>query len=151
VATAPAYRHRGLSRALLQELHARSETEGDLLQAITGIPYFYRQFGYEYALHLDGGHVILLSSIPEGEVPSPYLLRDATEKDIPLLQELFEQSVQGQMVAAQIGEDWWRYQVTHWQASRSGEHWHTRLIVDHCCARSERWGCVCQQGLALAR
>lgn len=137
VATAPAYRHRGLMRALFQELHARSEAEGDLLQAITGIPYFYRQFGYEYALNLDGGRVILLSSIPEGDLPAPSLLRDATEEDIPLLQALYEQSRQGQMVAAHIGEDWWRYQVTHWQASRSGEHWHIRLIIDQ---EQRPWG-----------
>lgn len=50
VATDPAYRHCGLIRALFEIVHARSAAQGDLVQAITGINYFYRQFGYEYAL-----------------------------------------------------------------------------------------------------
>ena len=53
VASDPAYRHRGLIRALFELIHARSEAEGHLVQAITGIPYFYRLFGYEYALDLE--------------------------------------------------------------------------------------------------
>src|SRR5574340_76142 len=54
VATDPGYRNRGLVRALFEEIHARSEAQGDLAQGITGIAYFYRQFGYEYALNLGG-------------------------------------------------------------------------------------------------
>jgi hypothetical protein len=38
VATDPAYRNRGLVRRLFDLVHARSATEGHLLQAITGIP-----------------------------------------------------------------------------------------------------------------
>src|SRR5438552_3872631 len=53
VATDSAYRHRGFIRALFEMVHERSEAEGDLVQAITGIAYFYRQFGYEYALELE--------------------------------------------------------------------------------------------------
>src|SRR5215472_14245080 len=49
VATDASYRNRGLVRALFEEVHARSEAQGDLAQGITGISYFYRQFGYEYA------------------------------------------------------------------------------------------------------
>ena len=40
---------RGLIRMLFEMIHARSQAEGDLVQAITGVAYFYRQFGYEYA------------------------------------------------------------------------------------------------------
>ena len=47
VATEPSYRRRGLVRALFEMVHARGAAEGHLLSAITGIPYFYRQFGYE--------------------------------------------------------------------------------------------------------
>ena len=52
VATHPDYRHRGLIRILFAMLHARSEAEGHLVQGITGISHFYRQFGYEYALEI---------------------------------------------------------------------------------------------------
>ncbi|MFL5587901.1 MAG: GNAT family N-acetyltransferase [Ktedonobacteraceae bacterium] len=37
VATDPAYRNRGLIRALFEMVHERSEAKGDLVQAITGI------------------------------------------------------------------------------------------------------------------
>src|SRR5690242_6166113 len=77
VASDPTYRRRGLIRALFETIHARSAAEGHLVQGITGIPYFYRQFGYEYVLDLEGKRVTYLSIIPkakEGE-PEPYTLR----------------------------------------------------------------------------
>src|SRR5205807_5631383 len=43
VVTHPDYRNRGLIRKLFEMLHARSESEGHLAQAITGILYFYRR------------------------------------------------------------------------------------------------------------
>ncbi len=50
VATDPAYEGRGLVRALMAWCHERSAARGDLVQVMVGIPYFYRQFGYEYAI-----------------------------------------------------------------------------------------------------
>jgi predicted N-acetyltransferase YhbS len=50
VATDPAYEGRGLVRRLMREAHRRSADRGDLLQVMVGIPYFYRQFGYSYAM-----------------------------------------------------------------------------------------------------
>jgi len=50
VATVPSHEGRGLVRALMQEAHRRSAARGDLLQVMVGIPYFYRQFGYSYAM-----------------------------------------------------------------------------------------------------
>ncbi len=55
VGTDPAYRRRGLIRRLFQEMHRMSDADGDLAQVIWGIPYFYRQFGYEMCIPLDGG------------------------------------------------------------------------------------------------
>src|SRR5260370_7678811 len=91
VATDPGYRNRGLVRALFEEIHARSEAEGHLAQGITGISYFYRQFGYEYALNLDGRRVTNLSLIPAAKAnePEQYTLRAATEEDIRLILELY--------------------------------------------------------------
>ncbi len=42
-------------------VHQRSADEGHLVTAITGIPYFYRQFGYEYALDLGGKRTTYLT------------------------------------------------------------------------------------------
>ncbi|MEM3459050.1 MAG: GNAT family N-acetyltransferase [Candidatus Bathyarchaeia archaeon] len=52
VATLAEYRHRGLQRRLVEEFHKQAAEQGYDLCAIEGIPYFYRQFGYEYALPL---------------------------------------------------------------------------------------------------
>ena len=55
VGTKPDYRGRGLVRAQFEVIHEWSRQRGELVQAITGIPYFYRQFGYEMGLDLGGG------------------------------------------------------------------------------------------------
>jgi GNAT superfamily N-acetyltransferase len=113
VATHPDYRNRGLIRALFDMLHARSEVEGHLVQGITGISYFYRQFGYEYALELEGRRVTYLSlipSIPES-TPEPYSLRAATPEDIPLLMQLYDRQRSASMIFAIASERFWRYQI----------------------------------------
>src|SRR3569832_712508 len=58
VATAPEYRERGLIRAIFELIHARSAASGAMVQGITGIPYYYRLFGYEYALDLAGERMV---------------------------------------------------------------------------------------------
>lgn len=50
VATDRAYEGRGLVRALMGWAHERSARLGQLAQVMIGIPYFYRQFGYSYAI-----------------------------------------------------------------------------------------------------
>lgn len=42
VATQPEYEGRGLLRALMHWAHARSHARDHVLQAMIGIPYFYR-------------------------------------------------------------------------------------------------------------
>jgi predicted N-acetyltransferase YhbS len=50
VVTHPNYRGRGLVRTLMDLVHGWSAERGDLLLVIAGIPYFYRQFGYDYGI-----------------------------------------------------------------------------------------------------
>ncbi len=50
VGTKPEYRRRGLVRAQFDLIHEWSARRNHSLQAIGGIPNFYRQFGYEMAL-----------------------------------------------------------------------------------------------------
>ena len=133
VATHPDYRHRGLIRALFDMVHARSEAEGHLVQAITGISYFYRQFGYEYALELDGRRVTYLSLIPRaGEsTREPYALRAATTEDIPLLVELYNRQRSASMVWAIASERFWRYQIAEVKdPATAGKQMCVRMIVD---------------------
>ncbi len=132
VATHPDYRNRGLIRALFAMLHARSEAEGHLAQGITGIPYFYRQFGYEYALELEGRRVTYLSLIPKASAPEPYTLRAATPEDIPLLMELYNRQRSASMVSAILSESYWRYLVKEEpDPVASGKQMCARMIVDH--------------------
>ena len=55
VGTAPEYRKRGLVRIQFDTVHQWCAERGYIVQAITGIPYYYRLFGYEMALNLGGG------------------------------------------------------------------------------------------------
>ena len=114
VVTHPGYRDRGLIRALLDVVHGWSAQRGDLVQIIAGIPYFYRQFGYEYALDLDGGRIAYLNTIPDraGDEPEPYTLRDATAEDLPLIRALYDQRRAGLLVSAAIPEAFWRSTLT---------------------------------------
>jgi len=133
VATHPDYRNRGLIRALFDMVHTRSEAEGHLVQGITGIPYFYRQFGYEYALELEGRRVTYLSLIPKAQVatPEPYSLRVATPEDIPLLMELHNRQRSASMVWAITSERYWRYQIEEVKdATIAGKQMGVRMIVD---------------------
>ncbi len=110
VGTDQAYRRRGLVRAQFDVLHAKSDREGHLVQAITGIPWYYRQFGYDYALDLDGGWCVYLSMIPilkAGEI-EPYRFREATVEDLPLVSELYDRDCARSLVACPRSEAEWR-------------------------------------------
>ena len=52
VATAEPFRGRGLVRALFAAHHRRADADGELLQVIGGIPYFYRKLGYGYGFDI---------------------------------------------------------------------------------------------------
>ena len=81
VGTLPEYRNRGLVRAQFEVIHQWSAERGEKVQAITGIPYYYRIFGYEMGLELHGGRAGFLAHIPrlkEGET-EPYHIRPAVE------------------------------------------------------------------------
>lgn len=132
VATDPAYRNRRLIRAIFDVIHARSEAEGHLVQAITGIPYFYRLFGYEYALDLGGRLSVYVPLIPKvsAGAPEPVSLRDATWEDISLVQRLYDQQRASGIVSSLIDEAWWRYQLATWNTTPSGEGWHIQMIVN---------------------
>ncbi len=117
VASDPTYRKRGLIRALFEMVHARSEAEGHMVQAVTGIPYFYRQFGYEYALDLGGKRKTYLSLIPkakEGET-EPYTLRAATAEDIPLMLEFYNSQQAANVVWTHIPTAYMQYHLGEWK------------------------------------
>ncbi|MBN2336178.1 GNAT family N-acetyltransferase [Candidatus Bathyarchaeota archaeon] len=90
VATHPDHRRRGLQGILNERFDQAAREGGYDLCALAGIPYFYRQFGYEYSLDLDHGASIPVDRIPA--VASAFTARRFTEGDIPAAAKLLEQS-----------------------------------------------------------
>jgi hypothetical protein len=113
VGTLPEFRNRGLVRIQFEEIHRWSLERGEMVQAITGIPYFYRMFGYEMAMDLDGarsGFEMNLPKLEEGQ-PEPYRLRTAVESDIPFLMEVSAHAAKRNLVVSVRGEALWRYEL----------------------------------------
>ena len=114
VGTAPDFRGRGLIRAQFETIHQWSAQRGEMVQAITGIPYYYRLFGYEMAMELGGGRVGYKPQIPklEAEESEPYHIRSAEEPDLPFLEKLEAQANQRYLVSCIRDELMWRYELT---------------------------------------
>jgi hypothetical protein len=113
VATQVEYRNRGLIRAIFELLHARSAARGDLVQGITGIEYYYRQFGYEYATPLldQQGFTVSFAAIPslKADAAEPYILRAASLDDVPLLQCLWRRTGRDMALTTDIDDAYWRW------------------------------------------
>ena len=114
VATQMEYRHRGLVRLQFKVIHRWSTEHGEMLQFITGIPYYYRQFGYEMALNMMGGRFGYPAHIPqkkEGDQEN-YHIRPATEMDIPFISKLYDLGCRRSLVACRWDEALWRYELS---------------------------------------
>lgn len=113
VGTLPEYRNRGLVRRQFEVIHKWSSERGQLVQAITGIPYYYRQFGYEMALDLDGGragHLLQVPQLKNGE-HERYQLRTANETDIGFIAELYQAGCQRSLVSCVRNSELWQYEI----------------------------------------
>ena len=114
VGTKKDYRRKGLIRQQFEIMHAWSQARGELAQAITGIPYYYRMFGYEMTLNLGGGRAGYEVHVPElkADEQEPFTFRPAVEQDIPFLIDTYEQGFQRNMINALWDEDLWRYEIS---------------------------------------
>lgn len=129
VGTLPEYRNRGLVRKQFDVVHQWSDENGDMLQGITGIPYYYRLFGYEMAMNLGGGRVGFPTHVPrlhEGE-SEPYRIRPAVEADIPFITQLYNEGCKRSLVACQWDESAWRYELNG-KAEKSVNRLDVRVI-----------------------
>jgi hypothetical protein len=111
VSTDPAYRRRGLIRTQFEYWHAQSAALGHRVQVVDGILWYYRQFGYEYAIEHFGGRVGYYSATPglkEGE-SEPYRLRPMRDGDLPLVMSLFERDSKRSLVSTPRPAELWRY------------------------------------------
>ena len=119
VATDRSYEGRGLVRALMDEAHRRSADRGDLLQIVIGIPFFYRQFGYSYAMPIPLPWDV--HTLPEAD--PEITVRVATLDDIPAMAALQAAAQDGADVRMPHSAACWR-----WLAQRSGS---TQLVAEY--------------------
>ena len=108
VATASDYEGRGLVRALMGWAHARSAARGHVLQVMIGIPYFYRLFGYVYAIDIPKAHAV--SELPEAIAAT---IRRAELRDITALTGLQDVAQSVFNVSMPHPAPRWRWLVEH--------------------------------------
>lgn len=114
IATRPDHRGRGLVRRQFEVLHRWSAERGEVLQIIAGIPWFYRQFGYEMALERGGGPRAELTSFepPATDAALPFRVRPMAERDLPFAAALDDQARARALVSVPRDEARWRYELT---------------------------------------
>ena len=104
IATHPDYRRRGLVRAQFDVIHDWGRAAGQLWQFISGIPWYYRQFGYSYALDLPPRPVLWLSA--KAPPPEPaFTVRPATPADIGILAAIEAEAASGTALGPRRGTD----------------------------------------------
>ena len=114
VGTLPEFRKRGLVRVQFEEIHRWSAERAELVQAISGIPNYYRQFGYEMCVDLAGsrsGYEPNLPRLPEG-TSEPYRLRLASEPDIPFLSTVYSQAAKRSLIYAVRDQALWNLELS---------------------------------------
>jgi predicted N-acetyltransferase YhbS len=111
VGTRPDYRHRGLIRAQVERFHHRVSERGYDTSIIQGIPYYYRQYSYAYALD-HSAH----DSLPAWRIPdrpkgpsSRYRLRPATVDDAAALARLYQDATAGLQLYTLRDTAYWQY------------------------------------------
>ena len=130
MATHPDYRRRGLVRAQMEVAHEWSRHRREPVLAISGIPWYYRQFGYEMAIELGGGRSGNPDAVPqlrEGRA-EPFRLRQAKEDDIPLCTRLYEQGMQRYLVSCVRDEELWCYDLM--VRSPGAFHYHEMRVIE---------------------
>ncbi|MFZ0547971.1 MAG: GNAT family N-acetyltransferase [Candidatus Promineifilaceae bacterium] len=129
VATDEAYRRRGLVRLQMDAIHALSQKKGELVQIIAGIPWYYRQFGYEMALDLGGGvrvPVDLIAALPESE-KEQYHLRPAETVDLSDLKALYERGCERSLISCVRDDTVWCHEIEK-GLERPVSHRHMEMI-----------------------
>lgn len=129
--TLPEFRNRGLVRILMAR-HKELLAEGGFhISNIQGIPYFYRQFDYEYAIPLEGGWLLDFTQIPDTSTEG-FSYRLAAVKDIPALMQMYEATERQLDLSAMRDADEWRFMLEQSRGSATEQDFFLLLdAVDH--------------------
>jgi predicted N-acetyltransferase YhbS len=130
VVTHPQYRHRGLARAQVQRFHRIVAERRFDLCIIQGIPFYYRQYGYAYALDHTPSELLPARQIPDrpADAATRFSARPVTPDDAATLAALYEQAMSPYSLAVQRSVEDWHYLLA-WAGHA------VRLVVD------DRTGC----------
>jgi hypothetical protein len=128
VGTLEEYRGRGLQRVLNGRFDELLRAGGFDLSHIQGIPYFYRQFGYEYAAPLEAWWRLEQHMLAAADQAPAYLCRPSTPDDLPALVRLYDEAVAALEVAAVRDEAGWCYALGPALATETAAE--TWLVVD---------------------
>jgi len=109
VGTKKAFRNKGLIRYQVERFNDLLECGGYDLSHIQGIPYFYRQFGYEFAVPLEPRWRVDLDRIPDPKKKTGVRFRRADHADLPELLRLFDEVNQRFTVRALRDASIWAY------------------------------------------
>lgn len=147
VGTHPDYRRRGLVREQFEVLHRWSKERGHLMQAIWGIPYYYRRFGYEMAVCMGNGCRLYVQDLPgkpsnsdKGGGHQPFFrLRPASASDARFISDLDSRRKGRYLLTSARDERLWRYEVAG-RDPESDESLQVRIIED---AAGKPAGYVC--------
>ncbi len=130
VATEAEYRRRGLVRKQFEVIHALSEARREIMQGITGIPWYYRLFGYEMALDMEAEQVIDGIHIPslKKDETETCRLRPRTDADNAFIQNLYAHALQSQVFACPRSPELWEYEFNG--RSKGSDARHEFLIIE---------------------
>ena len=115
VGTLKEYRRKGLNKLLYTHFDNLLHSGNYDISTIQGIPYFYRQFGYDFVIPMD--HTVLIRTnqiLPIDEKnPPEYMklnIRPAEKKDLPIMIELLQELNQKLLVHAPRSAELWELQ-----------------------------------------
>jgi GNAT superfamily N-acetyltransferase len=111
VLTNPGYRGRGLVRRQMENYERAVQSRGYDVGIIWGIPYYYRQYGYGYAIEGE-----TRESLPGWKIPlpapgasMPIRIRPATVADVPLLTRTYADTTSRLDIRLERSPAHWRF------------------------------------------
>lgn len=128
VGTLEDYRRKGLVRKQMDLVHKWSKEKGHLVQVITGIPWYYRMFGYEMTVNLGGGQELDVRKVPklkeyEQETVS---FRNASLDDIPFIKKLYDHSNERSLLSCIRSSEMWKHDIS---GRFDGSMGHMHIVV----------------------
>jgi len=124
VGTLKEFRGQGLMRLLNSEFDRTLTAEGFDLAVIQGIPGFYGQFGYQYAIPLENHLNLALHRIPDLTSAVPFSFRSLELNDIPFLLGEETRYQAAYHITCVRDEANWNFLLTHSQSTEQvSEYW----------------------------